>query len=364
MTQPHFASIEIKSFRGLTDVRLDGLSRVNIIVGRNNAGKTSVLEAIALCCHPVNAAAWIAAVRRRGLGAPRQSTDEQFSWFFPHGLNGTVGGDIHLYFDVTTIPHRWHICGHLTQRLEVADTSDTESAGLGEPTTRVSHVGLYLEPMNAPADSPSRAKSEFVLRAGATIPEGTSTQDVPTVSVTPITHRAEMFQITAMAALNDPRLRSDVVSLLQELDPEVQNIEVYDPTGSKSAIRVWHAKLGSAPLNAFGDGFRRGLTYALTLVQCRDGGVLLVDEIETAIHHGALRSVYGWLINAATRLNVQLFITTHSLEAVDALLAATPDAPDTTFFRLESNDGRSKVTRFTEEELRALRTEFGDEVRG
>lgn len=46
--------------------RLDGLSRVNVIVGRNNAGKTSVLEAVSACCQPLNADAWLALARRRG----------------------------------------------------------------------------------------------------------------------------------------------------------------------------------------------------------------------------------------------------------------------------------------------------------
>ncbi|MHA1710371.1 MAG: AAA family ATPase [Candidatus Baldrarchaeia archaeon] len=44
---PLLRNIEIKDFRAIADVKLE-LNRVNVIVGRNNTGKTSILEALAL----------------------------------------------------------------------------------------------------------------------------------------------------------------------------------------------------------------------------------------------------------------------------------------------------------------------------
>ena len=43
-----FRYINIESYRGLSHVVLEELNRVNIIVGDNNSGKTSILEAIQL----------------------------------------------------------------------------------------------------------------------------------------------------------------------------------------------------------------------------------------------------------------------------------------------------------------------------
>ena len=51
-----FTTLKITDFRGFADLRLDGLRRVNLVVGRNNAGKTSLLEAIALVANPEQAA--------------------------------------------------------------------------------------------------------------------------------------------------------------------------------------------------------------------------------------------------------------------------------------------------------------------
>ncbi len=49
-----FQSVSIKNFRGFQDFRLEGLERFNLLLGRNNAGKTSILEAMFLLLGPTN----------------------------------------------------------------------------------------------------------------------------------------------------------------------------------------------------------------------------------------------------------------------------------------------------------------------
>lgn len=44
----HIKNLCITSFRGIKDLNLLNLGRVNILVGKNNTGKTSTLEAIHL----------------------------------------------------------------------------------------------------------------------------------------------------------------------------------------------------------------------------------------------------------------------------------------------------------------------------
>ena len=47
-----FTSLDFQNFRGFTALKLEGLKSVNLIVGRNNSGKTSLLEGIALLSDP------------------------------------------------------------------------------------------------------------------------------------------------------------------------------------------------------------------------------------------------------------------------------------------------------------------------
>ena len=45
-----FERINVSNYRGFNDVTVGGLGRINLVAGRNNAGKTALLEAIWLLC--------------------------------------------------------------------------------------------------------------------------------------------------------------------------------------------------------------------------------------------------------------------------------------------------------------------------
>ena len=61
----HLESITIHQFRGLRDIKLDNLGQVNLLVGINNSGKTSVLEALSIYCHPLDIRVWLSTARQR-----------------------------------------------------------------------------------------------------------------------------------------------------------------------------------------------------------------------------------------------------------------------------------------------------------
>ena len=63
----------------------------------------------------------------------------------------------------------------------------------------------------------------------------------------------------------------------------------------------------------------------MTAIIAAKGGVLLIDEFETAIHTSAMDKVYRWILKTCKQLNVQLFLTTHSKEALEKVLALNND---------------------------------------
>ncbi len=122
------------------------------------------------------------------------------------------------------------------------------------------------------------------------------------------------------------------------------------------------AALGFVPLSSLGDGIRRVLSYAISLSEAQ-AGVLLIDEIETAIHKDALSKVFRWLLDAAKKLDVQIFATTHSLEAIDAILGASLSCiDDLVVFQLPDR-GKTEVKHFAGELLENIRFEQGWDVR-
>ncbi len=80
-------SIELTSFRGFRQLKLEGLQRVNLIVGKNNSGKTSLLEGICEVVNSVDSRAtlrqddstsgsWIASTESTNLNVDGQWTND------------------------------------------------------------------------------------------------------------------------------------------------------------------------------------------------------------------------------------------------------------------------------------------------
>lgn len=116
-------------------------------------------------------------------------------------------------------------------------------------------------------------------------------------------------------------------------------------------------------MSTFGDGLRRIFTLATALPGARNG-LLLVDELETAIHTHGLGQTFNWLVQACAENNVQLVATTHSLEAVDAIIDACSGTNiDLVAYRLENGKGPKTAKRLDKGLLARLREDLGMEVR-
>ena len=93
-------------------------------------------------------------------------------------------------------------------------------------------------------------------------------------------------------------------------------------------------------------------------------GVLLIDELESALHVSVLDSVLEMLKWATEKYNVQVFASTHSLEAVDSVLKAFPEAGNILVaYRLERTESNILAKRFPHDLLRTLRFDMGGELR-
>jgi predicted ATPase len=72
--------LTVRNYRGLRDLTIEGLGRINVFTGKNNAGKTTLLEAIWLLCGAANArmAANQHVIRARGGGKSPGSWAETY----------------------------------------------------------------------------------------------------------------------------------------------------------------------------------------------------------------------------------------------------------------------------------------------
>lgn len=154
--------------------------------------------------------------------------------------------------------------------------------------------------------------------------EGVTVPHLPAVMLAPYSHRNQPVQLTRLSELIESDTKLALIELLQDLDSDVRDLQIITEkhTGFPT-ILVKHNRSGSVPISVMGDGFRRALAIALSIPSASKG-LLLIDEIETALHVSFLEKLFAWLIRACENFDVQLFATTHSLEAVSALVNVTP----------------------------------------
>ena len=74
------------------------------------------------------------------------------------------------------------------------------------------------------------------------------------------------------------------------------------------------------PLSSYGDGIKKVLSIASGIARAVDG-VLLIDEVETAIHTRYFEDIFRFIASACRKFGVQVFITSHSIEAIDGFLS-------------------------------------------
>jgi AAA15 family ATPase/GTPase len=112
-----------------------------------------------------------------------------------------------------------------------------------------------------------------------------------------------------------------------------------------------------------GDGMWRILAMVIAITQCKDG-VLLVDEIDTGLHHTVMYDMWKVLYSASQLLNVQVFATTHSYDCVASLakvcMENAGEEEQIALHRIENGNPASVA--YTQQQLIAA-ADMGFEVR-
>lgn len=371
--------IEIESFRGFDRFALGDLGRVNLLVGENNSGKTSVLEAIDLLTAANDPARVWTTLARRG-----ETPDEEAPRISTRAVDVT-----HLIF------------GHREGTFELRAMNDKSTVSL---RARLSLAGDQLdsfrEPVPEPDDekdlgvpyqSPDRGGGSLTLRYDVDshrvrevrLPVGPGGElawnDIqrhrlyrgedgrgPVQFLT--TRSLNTRGITALfgkIALQDEE--ETVIDALRSVEPTIERIALVAISAANQergglAVRLTGSPR-RVPIGSLGDGIWRLLALALCLVRAR-GGILLVDEIDTGLHYSVLSKMWTLVMKTAERLDVQVFATTHSRDCYESLAAICRDEPEggsrVSIQRIER--GKTKAVAFTEREI-LLAAERGIEVR-
>jgi energy-coupling factor transporter ATP-binding protein EcfA2 len=332
---------------------MDGLARVNLIVGANNSGKTSLLEAIYLLVNQNDPERSIELLTNRGevgerfgVRIPGEPARRVIGYQVAHMFHGrqTQHQVIELRskkdHPVSLKIRTQNISGQ--QRSLFTNTTESESE---TPVLEIVFQYGHDQEVKVPLLDDGSVEP----RAFRFLPKESSPHRFLTTNNLDFDDLAKLWDSIHLTAEEDK-----VVEALRILEPKVERIGFTSRQTSNTGIRVkLRDQQDPVPLGSMGDGMRRILTLATSTITA-ENGVLLVDEIDTGLYYRTQSDMWRLLIETADRLNVQIFATTHSQDCVKAFQETLNQLEDKSIgklFRLSLRDGFIHPIAYNADEL-------------
>ncbi|WP_294607557.1 ATP-binding protein [uncultured Bacteroides sp.] len=351
-------SLCIKNYKNLKELSLNSLAPVNLIVGRNNVGKSTLLEAISI--YITNGSdEWLKTIldirgelvnvdfAKGEIDSNKILLEHYSSLFNDHCkefVNSTVIsiGENEDLLNIRLV--------HVSEKtIKSEDGFETRKYVSYNDCDNVSDSQslLYLgDGLEVSSASASKILIPFFQRRAF----GSVKDKMPFEYVL-----VEDFQLRRNVLLFDRVSLSDeekyVVEALRIIEPRVDRLNFLNEN-EFSNVRVPYVTLKDTGqrfrLSSMGDGTNRVLSIILGLVNCK-GGVFLLDEFETGLHYTVQTKLWEVIFMLSEKLNIQVFVTSHSRDCINSFVAANEKKLGQ-IIRLDNRDGNIVAVSYDNEE--------------
>lgn len=324
-------SIIINNFRGIHRSKIDGLKQVNLFFGKNNCGKSSLLEALFLSCGQSNP------LLPASINAMRTYTrlsETDISFFF-------YQMDAASQIQIAT-------SGNLERHLIITSFQETAPVEEGSTSTEMpKHYGLRMKYSNRDGEYSSEVMYDFGKSNQIEQKVRVDERYIEQVKCVYLSPRYDSN--ASVEGLQNIILNKDeefLAEALRILEPEAKNPVFMD--------RVMYVDAGlpqRIPINLMGDGIRKIVSFLTSIYACR-GGVVLIDELSNGFHYSVMKDMWKIVIWAAVKNDVQIFATTHDEDSIKGFHQAAVE--------LEKEVGNEvatgfKLQRIADDELKSYR---------
>jgi hypothetical protein len=358
-----YRTFEIKNFRCFDDLKLGNLARINLIGGKNNVGKTALLEALFIHSGIYNSQLTIRPNVFRGISkfqfqltptapAPWDALFREFdtSYEIVFANEDDRGEHRVLRMRVLRDPKELREARLTVQQGTNGSSSASTSSdpiqvlrlqyegnGQGGISHAImDHEGLHHEIVPPPP-------FDFVFLAARGRP--------------PLEEEADRF--TNLIVDGKKNLLLDTLKILERRLTDVELLKFSGETVLWGHVENERTK----PLFLMGDGMNRLASLVAAMGYAKNSYVF-IDEIENGLHYTVLKDVWTAIGKAAREFNTQIFATTHSWECITAAHRAFSESEyDFRYHRLNRTKGENiKAVTYDQETMEGA-IEIGMEVR-
>ncbi|MFK7100256.1 AAA family ATPase [Flavobacterium oreochromis] len=378
-------SLNIKNYRSLKELKINSLGKVNLITGKNNTGKSTILEAIALYASKADLSSIYQFLGERGenfkqtesIKNPTDSNIKSFSSLFTNRVVGfeneniisigasedntfnqqssfekTVSLRFVKYSDEILRDNQGNI---LTRKRTILDNSNEKEnpifkIGFETRTEDNSYI-LSLE-----EDKPYRYGYGY---RNTSINQNEKFQFIRTRNIDREIN-GKLFDNIALT--EKEQFVIDALKIIEQTTERIAFIE--ESSRERTAVIKLSGVQNILPLKSMGDGINRILTIILALVNC-DNGYLLIDEFENGLHYSVQEQLWKIIFSLSEKLKIQIFATTHSEDCIrgfENILNRSDNALEGKLIRLDNINGIIKQVEYNANELK-IATDQNIEIR-
>lgn len=368
-------SLDIKNYRNLKALRIDSLGRINLITGKNNTGKSTILEAIAIYAAKGDLNLIYQLLNERGenfkqSGISKNPIESNIRTLSSLFTNRYVSFDRESTISI----------GKVENTLFGEDISFSQSVSLRfvqylDETERDNQGSIISRRRIVLNNNETDIKlNNFKLGIGIEIRFGNNNYILSLDEDKPYNRfnfrglgNNDNFQLIRTRNI-DREINGklwDKITLTEKEKYVIDALRIIETTTERIAFieenpreRTAVIKLSDTPnvlpLRSMGDGINRILTIILALVNS-DNGFLLIDEFENGLHYTVQEQLWKILFDLAEKLNIQIFVTTHSEDCIAGFENVLNDPKNKVLgklVRLDNIGGIIKQVEFNAKELK------------
>lgn len=334
--------VVIENFRGLESLAMTDMCRINVVSGKNNVGKSSLLECLFLMMDHTAPDSFMKINGFRGsamnssmttLWEPlfnRMDTEKVIKICI---LNGDTEARLSYQKDENYLPIN-------------ANGLNEEVLAQFRTVTKATYALLFkYDEGEYHEEGHYSLNGVSVLRDVKTnLPGNEIRLMISTLFINSALARMTDGVLNGIGKLELSGKKESIIKVLKELDPSIDDILTLSLQGiTQLYIRV-NGKL--IPLQYAGDGVMKLLNICLAIME-RKNGLILIDELETGFHYSMYSKLWRIIDRISAESNCQVIATTHSYELISAACDNVEKPEDFAYYRMGQNNRKTSVYRFS-----------------
>lgn len=348
--------VTFENFRGIEKLELLELKPIVLLSGKNNAGKSSVLEGIFLFLDHASPDSFTKINKFRGLVSAVESASLWETAFYEMNVqnplrisvtNEGVSSSLEYMRDDAFVPP---VDTNISQELMgqiISSATSSYTLKFSYKKEDYSEDGHFIiGPMGIVRNMATSDASNLVLPMPFT----------QFINAAIINSNSDSLIAEWLGKMELEGRKSYIVETLKFIEPAIEDLTtIVVNNNAQIFVKVRQQLL---PLRLAGDGLNK-LLFIILSIAVKPHSLLLIDEIETGFHYSMFPKLWKIIAQTSYENDCQIIATTHSYECIVGALDGIEQADRSSafcYYRLDKNNEGNSVYRYSDDLLQVAVT--------